>query len=367
MSPGWGRTPPVVVGIDAAGSADAAVDWASAEASARGCPLRIVHAFVPPMPAADPYGVMLPIDDLCTAHAAAELTLRDAVARARSVASDIDVSTRLRQGTPGRALLDEATGAQLLVLGNRGLCGLRGLLARSVSIQVAAHACCPVVVIRPSHGEDDSGCSPPRVVVGIDGTESCTPAIGFAFQAARQRGIRLTAVHAWAPDPPADLEGTSGPPAEAELQARRALERTLDGWRSKFPSIRSSPSSCAAIPLTCSSPDPMVPPCSSSGPEAEVTSWARCSARSANPSCTTATARSQSSATTPGGERTHPPEAPHIRSPNVIKSRSAREAADIGAHQGAVDGRRRAQPGYSPPCPERPGHGERSGDGDRPG
>jgi nucleotide-binding universal stress UspA family protein len=236
MSPGWGR-PPVVVGIDATGSADAAVDWASAEASTRGCPLRIVHAFVPPMPAADPYGVMLPIDDLRIAHTAAKLTLREAVARARWVASDIDVSIRLRQEAPGRALLDEAAGARLLVLGNRGLCGLRGLLARSVSIQVAAHACCPVVVIRPSQGEDDSGCSPPRVVVGIDGTESCTPAVGFAFQAARQRGIPLTAVHAWAADPPADLEGTSGPPAEAELQARRALERTLDGWRSKFPSI----------------------------------------------------------------------------------------------------------------------------------
>jgi nucleotide-binding universal stress UspA family protein len=73
--------------------------------------------------------------------------------------------------------------------------------------------------------------------VDVDGTASCTPAVGFAFQAARQRGIPLTAVHAWTPDPPADLEAISGPPAMAEVLAGRTLERALDRWRSEFAGV----------------------------------------------------------------------------------------------------------------------------------
>ena len=235
MSPGRDRAP-VVVGIDDAGSSGDAVDWASAEAAARGCPLHVVHAFHPPLPA-DPYGMIPPIDSLFTAREAAEALLGEAVARAGSVASDVEVSPLLLLGPPTRALLDEARRACLLVLGSRGLCGLRGLLARSVSVQVAAHASCPVVVVQPPRGAGDPGWSPSRVVVGIDGTASCTPAVGFAFQAARQRGIPLVAVHAWTPDPPADLEGISGPPTLAEALARRTLERALDRWQCEFTDV----------------------------------------------------------------------------------------------------------------------------------
>lgn len=235
MSPRRGRAP-VVVGIDDAGYAGNAVDWAAAEAAARGCPLHVVHAFHPPI-SVDPYGVISPMDGLFTARAAAESCLREAVSRAGSVASDVEVSALLLLGPPAYALLHEVVAAQLLVLGSRGLCGLRGLLARSVSVQVAARAPCPVVVVRPRRGAGDPGWSPSRVVVGVDATASCTPAVGFAFQAARQRGIPLFAVHAWTPDPPADLEGIAGPPALAEALARRTLERALDRWRSEFTDV----------------------------------------------------------------------------------------------------------------------------------
>lgn len=236
MSPAPGRAP-VVVGVDAAGSAGDAVDWASAEASARGCPLHVVHAFHhPPLPV-DPCGVAATMDGVLMTRAAAEQVLAQAVARARSIASDVDVSPLLQFGPPARALLGEARSACLLVLGSRGLSGLRGLLARSVTVQVAAHACCPVVVVQPLAGADDPGWSPPRVVVGVDATATSTPAVGFAFQAARQRGIPLVAVQAWTPDPPADLEGVSGPPALPEALARRTLERALDRWQPEFTDV----------------------------------------------------------------------------------------------------------------------------------
>ncbi|MDN5747958.1 MAG: universal stress protein, partial [Pseudonocardia sp.] len=235
MSAVAGRAP-VVVGIDGAGSAGDAVDWATAEAAARGCPLYVVHAFRPPLPA-DCYGLVPPIDDAFTARTAAETVLSEAVARARSVASDVEVSALLLWGTPNRTLLDEAADAQLLVLGSRGLCGARSLLTKSVSVQVAAHASCPVVVIRPARGDGAPGWSPLRVVVGADPTPACAPAIRFAFQAARQRGIPLAAVHAWTPDTPAGSTPVAASTTMAEALARRALARALAPLRSEFADV----------------------------------------------------------------------------------------------------------------------------------
>jgi nucleotide-binding universal stress UspA family protein len=229
----------VVVAVDDDGTAGDAVDWAAAEAATRGCPLRLVHAFHPPLPT-DPYGILPMTDTFVPARTAAELLLRDAMVRARSVASDIAVSTRLMHGSAGWTLLGEAQSAQLLVVGSHCRSGLRGLLAGSVSVHVATHAPCPVVVIRPANNTSDNRSAPrslARVVVGIDRTPSCTRAIGFAFQAASQRGIPLTALHTWTPDPPADLEAISSTPTMTEAHTRRTIEKELDRWRDEYTDV----------------------------------------------------------------------------------------------------------------------------------
>ena len=171
--------------------------------------------------------------------AAAEVLCR-AVARARSVASDLAMSTWKTQGPAARALIDEARGAAMLVVGSHGRTGLRGLLAGSVRSHVAAHTSCPVVVVRPTDGarvRTSAAGDRARVVVGIDRTSACAPAIGFAFRAAAQRGIPLAAVHAWTPDTPADLEGHRGRPTMAEAMARRAVEKELARWREEYAGV----------------------------------------------------------------------------------------------------------------------------------
>lgn len=230
---------PIVVAIDGTGSAGSAVDWASAEAAALGCPLRIVHAFRLPLPP-DPFGVILWADVVGPARAVAESVVQDAVARVRAIAADVEVSARLLSGVPTRALRDETPGARLLVVGSRPLCGLRRLVHRSVSADVAAHSCCPVVVVRP-HPDVRGGTGPAPVVVGVDSTPNCSAAVGFAFRAARRRGLPVVAVHAWAPDRAAGPDGVRGPSALAEECARRALENALDRWRPEFDDVPVAP------------------------------------------------------------------------------------------------------------------------------
>jgi nucleotide-binding universal stress UspA family protein len=194
---------PIVVGIDARGIASDAVCWAAAEAATRRCPLRLMHAFHPPA-LINPYDVSSAGYEFIQARQAAEQALRDAAALARSIAPETTVSTRLHFGAALPALRAESTGAGLLVVGHRGLSGVRGLPTGSVAVRVSARAGCPTVVIHPRDPtvpRTSPPCPrPPQVVVGVDTTPWCASAIGFAFQAAHQRGIRLTAVHACPPE-----------------------------------------------------------------------------------------------------------------------------------------------------------------------
>jgi nucleotide-binding universal stress UspA family protein len=50
--------------------------------------------------------------------------------------------------TPAKALIEASDGADLLVVGSRGLGGFKGLLLGSVSQQCSHHARCPVTIVR---------------------------------------------------------------------------------------------------------------------------------------------------------------------------------------------------------------------------
>ncbi len=63
-------------------------------------------------------------------------------------AGGIELETIAAEGQPANVLLKISEGADLLVVGSRGLGGFRELLLGSVSQQCAQHASCPVVIIR---------------------------------------------------------------------------------------------------------------------------------------------------------------------------------------------------------------------------
>ena len=62
----------------------------------------------------------------------------------------ITVSTSARQGNPADAILDvaEEEGANLIVVGNKGMAGARRFLLGSVPNKISHHAPCSVLIVR---------------------------------------------------------------------------------------------------------------------------------------------------------------------------------------------------------------------------
>jgi nucleotide-binding universal stress UspA family protein len=134
----------VVVGIDGSTTADAALRWALEEARSRGATLEVVHAWH--MPFVAPYPYMATACDADSFEKIARDTLDDAIRRAGPAAGD-EISKLTSLSGPASLILDVAKGADLIVVGSRGLGSVKGALLGSVSHQVTLHATCPVVVI----------------------------------------------------------------------------------------------------------------------------------------------------------------------------------------------------------------------------
>ncbi len=67
----------------------------------------------------------------------------------------LEGTTLVREGRPAEIICDEAreTEADLIVMGTRGLTGLKHLLVGSVAEHVIRLAPCPVLVARPGRTE----------------------------------------------------------------------------------------------------------------------------------------------------------------------------------------------------------------------
>jgi nucleotide-binding universal stress UspA family protein len=139
----------IVVGIDGSTAAQAALEWAVAEAMVRDAGLVVVHAWQEPMAALiSPYAPLLA--DPATLAETACKTLADSLATVDLTGLAREADLRLVQGPAAPALLEAAQDAALLVVGSRGRGGFAGLLLGSVSQQVAHESTVPVVIIPPA-------------------------------------------------------------------------------------------------------------------------------------------------------------------------------------------------------------------------
>jgi nucleotide-binding universal stress UspA family protein len=142
----------IVVGVDGSESSKDALRWAAHQAELTGASLEAVITWEI---SSGSVGFAVPIPSDYDPGASAKQTLDATVRDVLGESGALGVSARVIEGPPARSLLDVAKGADLLVLGSRGHGPFVGVLLGSVSEYCAAHATCPVVVIRHQDDEAD--------------------------------------------------------------------------------------------------------------------------------------------------------------------------------------------------------------------
>ncbi|WP_416984707.1 universal stress protein [Streptomyces sp. T028] len=214
---------PVVVGVDGSEHGLHAVDWAADEAALRGVPLRVVYASL-----WERYeGTALAGDHKPSEEVRADDIVAVAARRAREGRPGLKVSAEVVPEEPGYVLVREGRNACALVVGTQGRGSIVEMILGSVSLTVAAHAHCPVIVVRGSHSAAGTR---GRVVVGVGEEGKNSAAVRFAAQEARLHRAPLDAVRAWRRPAKENVVHpllTGNPARRYEEQAAEALEEAL--------------------------------------------------------------------------------------------------------------------------------------------
>jgi nucleotide-binding universal stress UspA family protein len=223
----------VLVGVDSPYRSQPAIATAIAQARRLGTGVTIVHVFVEPIA----YGLGPWVMGLADAVANSRTALKELATQTSTDNPGIDVQPAVVVGSTAEVLINLSREAKMIVLGCRGLGGFAELMLGSVSSQVAAHAHCPVLVLRPADAAADEEGKP--VIVGVDGSPASESAVGWAFAEADARKARLIALHCWSPIwVYAEDEVISDPVRQRqEQEAALLVSQALAGWREKYPDV----------------------------------------------------------------------------------------------------------------------------------
>ena len=234
--------PPIVVGVDASPTSEPALRWAITEASTRRIPLKLVSAWNPSFDI-DALGLATrEVEDHCRAvldHAREQVDATDPT---------IPVTTTTYIGPAQTALIAASRDADTVVVGSRGLRPLRALLIGATSLEVAAHAECPAVLVRETTAPRPGG----RVVVGVDGSPQSAEAVAYGFSYASAHGVGLTVLHAFQVEYVAGVISDLSAEDSRTRAAQEELVLTAEavaGWREKYPDVDATTVTSRAHPV----------------------------------------------------------------------------------------------------------------------
>ncbi|MFC0527671.1 universal stress protein [Phytohabitans kaempferiae] len=234
-------TQSIVVGYDASGAADAALDWALDHSARAETQVKLVHVFEW-RSVAGTIGLAPAVWQEDTTREAAQGVLTETLARAQESHPNVPISGTVVGGEPAAVLVDESRDAHLVVLGDRGHSRFANLLLGSTSMSVSTHAHCPVVVVRGTERRDDG-----PVIAGFDGSQGSRLATEFAFGEADRRGAELRVLHAW--QPPTARWRPPGFNVEEQVKVEQeGLKGEVTGWRDRYPDVAAGAHVVAGAP-----------------------------------------------------------------------------------------------------------------------
>jgi nucleotide-binding universal stress UspA family protein len=225
----------VVVGVDVGPESERALLAGVEEALRLGRPLHLLHATGTGV-------VPWTVERLDRQRQVVERWREQAQARAPR----LRVSAETHVDDAAAMLVRASRTASLVVVVASSLGRAASTLLGATTQKVVSHAACPVLVV-PREGER-SPTGP--VVVGVDASDSCAPAVEWAFAVAAACGAPLQAVHTWWWEEPDPLFGGDEPGRDdewgeewadlAESQAMVVAEM-LAGWRERYPDVAVTP------------------------------------------------------------------------------------------------------------------------------
>lgn len=231
MEPGTSH-PVILAATDFSETAEAALEWASELARLQHARLELVHAVTLP-PTLSGFVAPGPLFDEELRNAALA-RLGETAVRFRQTGAE--VSTHLMIGTPSQVILHRAgeLSAAAIVMGTRGLTGLRHLLLGSTTERVMHRAPCPVLSVHPG----DRGRHRPirSILVPTDFSEDAELAIEAAHRllAPLEQDARLVLLHAF--NLPIEYTAYGPIPTSVDYLKDRGLEseRLLEETRERL-------------------------------------------------------------------------------------------------------------------------------------
>jgi len=144
----------ILVATDFSSHSDAALETGVEFAKQFGAELHVTHVYHLMIPLVTPYEVTLPDPYIEETRRAAARQLDEVVAKAR--AAGMEATAHLIEGPAASAIAEiaEEIGADLLVLGTRGLTGLKHVMLGSVAAHVLRLAPCSVLTVKAAHEDD---------------------------------------------------------------------------------------------------------------------------------------------------------------------------------------------------------------------
>jgi nucleotide-binding universal stress UspA family protein len=226
----------IVIGVDGSPGPQNAVRLGLALAERRGAPVRMIHALEPSMHDMR-IGGGYQAGVLGDFYGAVRDQFEATCETVQRLHPHLQITSVLVDDAASGALIEASRDADTVMIGAHGVRGFSNLVAGSTTMNVASHAHRTVVAVPTDETQAFAGTG---IVVGVDGSEISTTAIGYAFREATETRESLTAVHAWTdPLPPTALGTCISTPYDVAYSRDREilLAESLAGWAENHPDV----------------------------------------------------------------------------------------------------------------------------------